>query len=125
MPDPKLMELGKQMRELMKKHDVTGLVILQSPAYMEYVCEVEASWCCCKWEKDDDGKTVGVRIQSNKNTEPDPVLRHRKLEDTVGMVYGTLDVLRKMQDQYFQLGLAIAKTGMEVEHRSLDEPRDQ
>ena len=121
MPDPKLVELGKEIGALLKKNDVVGVVILHSENFSEYVMEVEASWTCFRWEKGPDGKTNGLRILSNATVEPDIQKRKWRLTNSMGVIVSNIDIINMMKERFTSLLMMFGKLGGQVSHHTTDE----
>jgi len=120
MPDTKLQKLVAELGERIKKSDVAGIVLLSSPKNMEWGIQVEATWTCFKLEETPDGKMV-LRMR-NKKAEHTDMEKYKALtNDTIGTVLGFIDLLEHMKRLMESLRAEIAKTGMEIHHRSTDE----
>ena len=120
MPDPKLQKLVREIGETLRKNDVTGIVLLSSPKHMEYGIQLETSWTCFKVERTPEGQ-MAIRMR-NKKAEHTDMEKYKALTtDTIGTVLGFIDLMDHIKAMLEGLRAAIAKTGMNIQHRSTDE----
>src|SRR5687768_16148170 len=111
-PDPKLKAAMEEIKSIMAKNDLAGIVILSSADAMEYFLQVEASWSCAKVEKQDaNGSFVRVRT-----TDLSPDQKKKFAEDTVGMFMGLADVMTRLQSSIGGLLEVIGNHFKEVHH---------
>ena len=48
MANPKLKSAMKEIEEVLKKHDIAGLVLVATPSDMEYLYAFQPSWSCAR-----------------------------------------------------------------------------
>jgi rhamnose utilization protein RhaD (predicted bifunctional aldolase and dehydrogenase) len=86
MPDPKLKLAMEEMKEVLKKHDIVGSIILASPTHLEYLRHYQASWSYAWLEPDGLLRVKLKREMFNSKEE-----QKKALEDTVGTFAGLYD----------------------------------
>jgi hypothetical protein len=81
---PKLKTAMEEIKSILKKHDITGLAVIHTPGFSEYLLHVEASYSCMKF----DGRRLGVKTNDiNKNPA-----EFKKLTDTCNMLVHFSDI---------------------------------
>lgn len=86
-----LRALSNEIKELLVKHDVAGMVNIIGKDSSEFLMHIEPSWSCLTFEKDPDGKPIALRFKSAMKTgSPEEKERGRL---TISMVCGFLDLI--------------------------------
>ncbi len=116
MPDPKLIAVRQEIADVLRKHDVGGIVILNSSSHMEYLVQLDTTWTAIRTETRDDG-AEGVRFRLTKADVPDEVQRKQLAKDTIGAIAGTLDVMKYLLEKLDDL-LAHAAQSIKFAHIS-------
>lgn len=101
-----------EIRAVLKKHDMAGLVIVSNPTHTDFTMELDASWNCFKTEHHDKG--VFLRIRSKRDEYPNRETQHAVLQRTVGTVVTIGDVLRRLSGNVEQLLVRLSKS-MKIE----------
>lgn len=62
---PKLKIAAEEIKAILEKHDIAGLVVLHTPRHAEYVMKVNPSYSCAKLEN--DGIRIKAKLQEDFN----------------------------------------------------------
>lgn len=77
---PKLKMAINEMRGILSKHDIAGLIVLHTPGHSEYLLKIDPSYSCAKLEGD------GVRLQAKKKDFPTIEAWTKRVSDTSNML---------------------------------------
>jgi hypothetical protein len=86
-----------ELRAVLKKHDVTGLIIVGNKTHVDFSMEVEASWSCAKLTHGEDGH-AHIRIKALSQDFPNKEDHKEVLENTIGMFVTFNDVMRHLTE---------------------------
>lgn len=111
--DANLVQAMEEIKVILKKHDITGLVLLVSADAMEMYQEVEASWSCAYRDTD---IVTGFPIIRIKTTDLSEQIKKETLENTSGMFFGLVDGLNEAIELNEKIRQMLLKTGMEFSH---------
>jgi hypothetical protein len=89
MPDPKLKTAADEIKAIMRRHDIAGIVMLASPTHLEYLLTIDPSWSCCWMEEHAEGKLL--RIKAKRADYPDLETQKKVLAESIGMLMGFID----------------------------------
>ena len=78
---PKLRQAMTQIKAIMQRHDIGGLVVLHTPGYGEFNLKINPSYSCAKFTP--DGKGIAV---STKYLKVGKEQKQKILSDTVNML---------------------------------------
>jgi hypothetical protein len=78
---PKLKKAMEEIKAILKKHDVGGVVILHTPGHSEYLHKLDPSYSCAKV----DGNEVRIRAKLQEDFKGDKDAWYKKVRDTVNM----------------------------------------
>lgn len=92
--DPKLKQAAAEMRNILKKYDISAFVSLTSKTHSEFVFHLP-TWSGVQFEEDANGHTQ-FRIKIKKEEQA-------KAEATTWMVYGSLELLAQGMKQFDML----------------------
>lgn len=106
----------KEIRAVLKKHDLAAVVIIGSPTHTQFLIEPEASWSVAKFEQGPDG-TMGMRIRAKHN---DPPELREKLRLTTGLVMGWIDAIDGVQKALQWMAMELGKK-IGIKHVSRDD----
>jgi hypothetical protein len=95
--DEKLKAPLAEIRAIIKKHDIGGLIILGSRTHTDFGFELSPSWSCAKLEQDDQGR-AGIRFLSKLVDYPSRAEQKKHIEATTGLLMGLLHVLTRNKD---------------------------
>lgn len=76
----------KEIREVLKKHDLAGVVMIQDTLELAYLKEVSPSWSCASLSADGE-----FRIKANREDFPSKESQKACIESTLGMVLGFMN----------------------------------
>lgn len=93
-PDPKLVAAMEEVKAILKKNDIVGVVILQSAESSEFLTQFEASWNAVKLIPDGERR---VKVQVCTTDRPKEQ-RQELFSNSIGMVMGFQDSLRVTQE---------------------------
>lgn len=87
---PKLKKAMNEIKEILKRHDIAGVVVLHTPGNSEYLNEISPTYSCAKQE----GDTIRFRAKKAdfKNSAE---LRDQCIADTSNMFSCLSDVLAR------------------------------
>lgn len=87
----------EEIKDVLEKHDICGVVMLASQTHVEHFTKVHASWSCARYD--------GEMVRFYAKLEDFPSLEAQKecVTDTIGIMVGLMDVCRDMADQLQKL----------------------
>lgn len=89
-PDPKLQAAMEEIKAILRKHDITAIVSIESPGAAEFLTHLVATWTCIRL--DDCGAI-------HFTTKDIPQEKRKKVvEDTLGMLLGFLSVIEAQKE---------------------------
>jgi hypothetical protein len=121
MADPKLKIAVAEIEAILKKHDIAGIVMLQSPTHLEYLMEVAPSWSCC-WFEDYGEAGKLLRFRAKRADFPSKAAHDKVLKESVGMVMGFIDCCNSMGRNLTTIAGKIAEK-VEFSHITREEER--
>ncbi len=83
MPDQKLKVAMQEVKAILAKHDIAGVIFLQSATHAEFLYHFNASWSCVRLEE--DGK---CRFKSKLADYPDRQTQKEAAEASLGTLVG-------------------------------------
>lgn len=86
--DPKLKAAMEEIKAILKKHDLAGVVILNTPDVMEHLFHLQASWNCFRID--------GNLLRANTTTFPQDKKRE-VLENSISLCCALSGVLGALQ----------------------------
>lgn len=120
MPDPKLKKAAEEIKSILRKHDIAGVVVLASASHMEFVRHLEADWLALKIEVV-NGKTA-VRFRCKRADYPTKEAWEKQMKDTIGTLIGFLDCWRNDVEAFDFLLKTVAQK-VKIEHMTkLEDP---
>ena len=92
-----------EIKAVLKKHDIAGYAVLQSPDRAEWLMGIDPSWSVAKWEEMEEG--LGIRLKSSlmKDYEGDKQKQKQELEWTCGIFLGLLSMLEQHHEAVTKL----------------------
>ncbi len=78
---PKLKKAISEIEEILRKHDIAGLVVLHTPGFSEYIHHITPSYSCAKI----NGLTNSLELKAKKIHFSNETERINKLGDTANM----------------------------------------
>lgn len=118
MPDPKLKTVAAEIKAVLNKHDVAGIVLLTSKTHSEFMYELMPSWSCCIEEQREGGRVV--RFRALRKDYPSKEAQQTAISDSVGMVMGLLHLSEGSAAAMGQIALSLGKV-MNISAASTDE----
>lgn len=109
--DPKLREAIAEIKAVLKKHDIVGLVSLHSKTHGEFAFEPHASWSLCELIPGPTHEAT-MRFKMRPKQKED-------LEATTAFIYNTRDFLRMWWGHFEQMCNMIQKHAL-VLHNPID-----
>jgi len=102
-PPLKLKSIAEEIKDVFRKHDIAGAVVLHLPGYAEHFIHVNPSYSCCYMYNDHEvrfySKAVDFKSpdeQMQKNADTANMLR--LLTDCTAFNFGTLQYLSETCD---------------------------
>lgn len=86
----------EEIKAVLVKHNVAGLVMVQSPERMAFLHHLCPTWTCCKQQQTPLG--LELRVKINAALYPDPKERKKVIEDTTGMMFAFRSQLERSLD---------------------------
>lgn len=89
-----------EITAVLKKHDMTGLIIVGNGTHVDWRLEIEATWSCARIEPDHGHPNAGafVRIRSQRSKYPSAAAQKETLQATIGNFVSmshALDILQE------------------------------
>lgn len=82
---PKLKKAMEEIKEILKKNDIGGSIILHTPGFVEFILELTPSYSCAFI----DEATGGLRVINKKEEfNGDIEAKTKKLNDTISLLDG-------------------------------------
>lgn len=113
----------EEIKAVLNKHDIAGLIVLHTPGNGEFVLKLNPSYSALKMEQalDKDGNLVqGIRLKVDDKEYPDPQTRKKALSNTLNMVeilcnlsVAEADKLISMSEAFQS---AVKKAGIDIDH---------
>lgn len=113
MPDPILKSAAEEIKAVLVKHDVAGMVSLQSKSHSEFVLQLAPSWSCVSLEQQPGKNDFTLRIKAKSSNPGDG----ERLRLTAGMLLGFIDVATRNIDQMTEIVKLIGQH-VEISHSS-------
>ena len=82
MPDPILKEAADEIKAVLSKHDIAGIVFLGSQTHSEFVYALCPTWSCAKVEGG------AIRIRALRSEYPSQEAQRKCVEATTGIFCG-------------------------------------
>jgi hypothetical protein len=108
--DPKLKAAAEEIKEILKKYDAQGTMLLVSPSHAEFLFHVDTSWSVLKVEVDaaDPEHYQLIRFRSKREDFPSKEAQIAAVTATVHGITSTLQfgrlVQQRMQELLDELG---------------------
>ena len=114
--NPKLQAVAAEIETVLRRHDVTGLVLLGSPTHTDFLISPDASWTCAFTENTPEGKRL--RLRSKRENYSSREEQRKVAAATVGVFLGWVDAITGLQRTLLEM---VKATGWEVDHMSKEE----
>ncbi len=105
----------EEVKVVLAKHDIAGVVLLASQTHTEYLYEFSTSWSCAKIEGDQ------LHIKAKREHFPSKEAHVKCVTETVGMLAGFGDVMAQALDAMTRVLRALGQQ-FEIAHQSRHEP---
>lgn len=109
---PKLKTAMEEIKEILRKHDIAGIVVLHTPGHGEYLNHVSPSYSCANI----DNLHGRFQMRGKKIHFQNEADRHNKLRDTSNMLSMLADLTGKIAMNLIQASELADKT-FDAEHR--------
>jgi hypothetical protein len=119
MPDPKLQAIAADIEALLVKHDVAGVVLLNSPTHGEYRYCLSPSWSCASLKANGE-----FRVRCKLADYPDQAAQKAALGQTVGMLCSLHTLALKTKDDMDKV-LRMLATHVHFSHIDREENRGE
>lgn len=120
MPDPKLKTAMEEIKAVLKKHDIGGVVVLASETHMEYLHEIAPTWSCVRFEAGEGG-VYGVRVRALAKDFPSKQAHQKCLSDSIGMIMGFANALEHSRELMMVI-IRMVGNKIPFEHMTKHEP---
>ncbi|TXH09630.1 MAG: hypothetical protein E6R03_16430 [Hyphomicrobiaceae bacterium] len=110
--DPKLKAAAEEIKAVLHKHDIAGMITLQGVGSLEFVREFSPSWSCARLEELSAG-VFTIRVRAKAADIPSAAARKETIERTLGMFLGFHHQAQEDTKIMEQLVMMIAKQGIE------------
>lgn len=114
MPDPKLKAAMEEIKTVLKKHDIGGVVVLGSPTHSEFLREYCPSWTCMTYEE--QGNEKRLRFRALKKDYPTKEEWKQRITDSMGLLLGFVHVLEQETKMLDHVIRQIAPHFESIEH---------
>lgn len=115
MPDPLIKPVLEEIKAVLARHDMAGLVFVSSRTHIEDLYRLDPSWGCIR----NEGKGA-IRLKAKIG---DP-LQAEALRLSVGTIAGFADAVRVALANLDQVVVDLGKF-MELRHRTTEEPHEE
>lgn len=119
MPDPVLRAATEEIKAILKKHDIAGVVVLGSKTHTEFLLEVEPSWSAAFEERNKEGQRC-IRLRALRKDYPTAEAHREAVRLTSSLLFGLHRPLEKMTESVLGLMMMLGKQ-LGVEHMDVDE----
>jgi hypothetical protein len=119
MPDPKLKTAAAEIEAILQRHDIAGIIMLNSLTHMEFLMCIAPSWSCC-WIEDRGEAGKVMRVKALRADYPSKEAHSDTLKNTVGMIMGFVDCCESMTRNLTAVAEAIARK-VEFSHFTREE----
>jgi hypothetical protein len=109
----------EEISAVLKKHDMTGLVIVGNRSHVDWRIEIEASWSCAWLERQPDSSLL-LRVRSKRGDYPTQAAQNESLDRTVGTFVSFSDALVRLNENVEQVLVMLSKY-MTIEGKSTTE----
>jgi hypothetical protein len=82
---PKLKVAMEEIKEILRKHDIAGLVALHTPGFSEYLMKIDPSYSCAKFDTIEGKAGVRIRARLEEDYAGDKEAHEKALTDTSNM----------------------------------------
>jgi hypothetical protein len=104
MPDTKVEAAIEEVKAVLQKHDLAGVVFVASPTNVEYLYHLDPSWTCLRILPDG-----GIGARAKREDFPNLEAQKECVRVSVSIVAGFADMGRLMNERFMQLLLALGK----------------
>lgn len=119
MPDPNIDAAFDEIRKIVNRRDLSGVIFLGSKTHTQFDMMLPASWNGFIVREHEDGTaTLGVRIRSKDCTSEEEA--RTLMAHTIGQLIGLLDTIRQPVDVLTKLTETLAPNYL-VSHTSTEE----
>lgn len=105
---PKLRQAMEEIKAVLNKHDIAGVVVLHSPGYGEHYMKLDPSYSSVKMVQV-EGNDVGIKLNVDSKTHPDPKERKKAVTNSVNMVEILYELTDLKTDNLSDISTAIHK----------------
>lgn len=88
---PKLKTAIEEIKQILRKHDIAGIVVLHTPGFGEYLNHITPSYSCASI----DNLSGRYQLKGRKEHFSNEAERHNKLKDTCNMMRTLADLTGK------------------------------
>lgn len=99
-----------EIEQILKKHDMTGLMIVGNETNVDWRLQVEASWSCAKSEPVPGKNMSAFRIKAKAEDFPNKEAQKKCVEATIGNFVSTIDVMDRIREQLVKILTIINKS---------------
>ncbi len=94
MPDPKNDAALAEIRAVLEKHDLAGVVFVGSQTHAAFIYRFDPSWSCARLEETPDGMVI--RLKALGADFPDAMAHEKCVTDTIGIFNGFLNMGQRL-----------------------------
>lgn len=115
MPDPKLRAAQEEIKAILRKYDITGVIVVSSKTHTDFQVEIEATWNAIRVVDGPQG--MGIRFRCNAESHPDLKARGEAARLSLSTLLGTVDAMNAVMEG---LNTLLIKVGERIpfDHRS-------
>lgn len=107
----KTVAVVEEIKALLKKHDLTGMIRVQDRSSNTFLHHIEASWSCAHFEEipgETDG-AVAIRFRAKAVDFESKEAHQKMVQDTLGMFMAFANQAERDQEQMMQVVTMLAK----------------
>lgn len=117
--NPQIAPVLDEIKEVLKKHDMVGLITVGNSTHTDFLIHVDATWSCARIEKSDE-QGYFIRIRSKRDEYPTPEAQKESLDKTVGTFVTWHDLLPVLHQQVEKV-LIMCAQHMQIDGKSTRE----
>ena len=100
---PKLKRAIGEIKQIMGKYDIAGLVILHTPGFSEYLLKIDTTYSCAKIE----GDQLRVKAKLKEDFNGNKAAMEQSLKDTSNMLHHLSETGGRTAMELFNISAAL------------------
>lgn len=101
MPEAHVTAALEEIKAVLKKHDVAGFIVVQSPTNAQYFYGIEPTWSCAKFHPAPGGDVIRIRAKESEYGSKEA--RDTAIADTAAMIVGFMQLAEQAVENFTRL----------------------